>query len=74
MKIKALIPVRSGSVRVKNKNIAPFAGSSLLEIKIRQMLRIPELDGVVALNTLQRAKCLPMNSTKIWHKIWRPTL
>ena len=47
MKIKALIPVRSGSVRVKNKNIAPFAGSSLLEIKIRQMLRIPELDGVV---------------------------
>ena len=47
MKIKALIPVRSGSVRVKNKNIAPFAGSSLLEIKIQQMLRIPELDGVV---------------------------
>jgi len=47
MKIKALIPVRSGSVRVKNKNLAPFAGSSLLEIKIKQMLRIPGLDGVV---------------------------
>jgi len=47
MTIKALIPARSGSVRVKNKNIAPFAGSSLLEIKIKQMLRIPELDGVV---------------------------
>ena len=45
--IKALIPVRSGSERVKNKNIRPFAGSTLLEIKIRQMLRIPELDGVV---------------------------
>ncbi|TEY03979.1 cytidylyltransferase domain-containing protein [Campylobacter sp. US33a] len=40
MKISALIPVRSGSQRVKNKNIRPFAGSSLLEIKIKQMLRI----------------------------------
>ena len=47
MTIKALIPVRSGSVRVKNKNIRPFAGTTLLEIKIRQLLRIPELDGVV---------------------------
>lgn len=47
MTIKALIPVRSGSQRVKNKNIRPFAESSLLEIKIKQMLRIPELDGVV---------------------------
>ena len=47
MTIKALIPVRSGSQRVINKNMRPFADSSLLEIKIKQMLRIPELDGVV---------------------------
>ncbi|WP_170999465.1 hypothetical protein [Campylobacter sp. MIT 12-5580] len=47
MIIKALIPVRSGSERVKNKNIKPFAGSSLLEIKIKQMLRIKALDGIV---------------------------
>lgn len=47
MTIKALIPVRSGSVRVQNKNIRPFAGSTLLEIKIKQMQRIKELDGVV---------------------------
>ena len=45
--IKALIPVRAGSQRVKNKNIKPFAGTSLLEIKVKQMLRIKELDGVV---------------------------
>ncbi len=44
---KALIAVRSGSIRVKNKNIAPFADSSLLEIKIKQLLSVPELDGVV---------------------------
>lgn len=47
MKIKALIAVRSGSQRVENKNIRRFAGSSLLEIKIKQLLRIKELDGVV---------------------------
>lgn len=50
MCIKALIPVRSGSIRVANKNIRSFVGSSLLEIKIRQMMRIQALgliDGVV---------------------------
>ena len=47
MTIKALIPVRAGSQRVKNKNKRPFAGSSLLEIKIKQMQRIKELDGVI---------------------------
>ena len=47
MKIKALIPARSGSVRVPNKNIRPFAGSTLLELKIKQLLQIPALHGVV---------------------------
>jgi len=47
MTCKALIPVRAGSQRVKNKNIRPFAGTTLLEVKIRQLLRIPGLDGVI---------------------------
>lgn len=47
MRTKALVAVRAGSQRVKNKNIRPFADSSLLEIKLNQLLRIPELDGVV---------------------------
>lgn len=47
MSIKALIAVRSGSQRVKNKNIRPFAGSTLLELKIAQLKRIPELNGIV---------------------------
>ena len=45
--IKALIAVRSGSERVKNKNIRAFADSSLLEIKIKQLSRISYLDGIV---------------------------
>lgn len=47
MKIKALVAVRSGSVRVKNKNIRPFAGSSLLEVKLEQLKRISNLDGII---------------------------
>lgn len=45
--IKAVIPVRAGSQRVKNKNIKPFAGSSLLEIKINQLKEIDLLDGII---------------------------
>lgn len=47
MKVKALVAVRSGSQRVQNKNIRPFAGKSLLEIKLEQLLSIKVLDGVV---------------------------
>ncbi len=47
MKIKALVAVRSGSVRVQNKNIRPFAGSTLLEVKIEQLKRIEQLDGII---------------------------
>lgn len=47
MKTKALIAARSGSVRVKNKNIRPFADSTLLEVKINQLKRIANIDGIV---------------------------
>lgn len=47
MAISAVIPVREGSTRVKNKNIREFAGSSLLEIKIKQLMRIKEIDKVI---------------------------
>ena len=44
---KALIAVRSGSQRVKNKNIKTFAGSNLLSIKIQQLQRIKGIDGII---------------------------
>lgn len=47
MSIKAMIAVRAGSMRVPNKNIRPFAGKSLLELKIEQLKRIDCLDGIV---------------------------
>lgn len=48
--IKSLIISRKGSQRVPSKNTKPFAGSSLLEIKIKQAKRLEAkglLDGVV---------------------------
>jgi N-acylneuraminate cytidylyltransferase len=45
--IKALVPVRSGSLRVENKNVRPFCGSTLLEFRVKQLLALPFLDGVV---------------------------
>ena len=45
--IKAVIPVRAGSQRIKNKNIKPFADSNLLEIKINQLKKITKLDGII---------------------------
>jgi len=47
VKIKALVAVRSGSVRVHNKNIRTFAGTTLMEIKLRQLSKIKGLDGIV---------------------------
>lgn len=47
MKITAVIPVRAGSTRVKDKNIRPFAGSSLLEIKIEQLKKVKEVSQII---------------------------
>ena len=46
-KVSALIAVRSGSVRVKNKNIRTFNESTLLELKIKQLQSVKEINDVV---------------------------
>lgn len=47
MMIKALVAARGGSQRVTAKNTRPFADSTLLDIKLRQLTRLEGLDGVV---------------------------
>lgn len=47
MSITAVIPVREGSRRLKNKNIAPFAGTNLLVNKINQLKQVEEIDHIV---------------------------
>lgn len=45
--ITAIIPVREGSRRLKNKNIAPFAGTNLLLNKIEQLKKVHEITKIV---------------------------
>lgn len=47
MKITAVIPIRSGSQRVKDKNLRTFADTNLMELKIRTLLQVPELTSIV---------------------------
>lgn len=46
-KLTAVIPIRQGSQRVKNKNFKLFAGKSLLELKIEFLKDIELIDSIV---------------------------
>lgn len=47
VKITAVIPIRSGSQRVKDKNLRPFANTTLMENKINSLLQVTELDSII---------------------------
>ena len=47
-KTVAVIPVRAGSRRLKNKNILPFGDSNLLVHKIRQLKKVEGIEVVVS--------------------------
>ncbi|MGH4049874.1 MAG: cytidylyltransferase domain-containing protein [Clostridium sp.] len=46
-KITAIVPVREGSRRLKNKNVAPFAGTNLLLYKLEQLKKVKEIDNII---------------------------
>ena len=47
MSLAAIIPVREGSTRIKNKNSRTFASKNLLQIKIEQLKRISSIDEII---------------------------
>ena len=47
MEITAIIAVRSGSTRVKNKNLLPFKNTTLLGNKIQQLKLSKKVDRIV---------------------------
>lgn len=46
-KLIAVVPVRQGSERVKNKNFKPFGGQCLLEIKLAKLKQVAGIDEIV---------------------------
>lgn len=47
MKITAVIPVRKGSQRVKNKSLRPFGDTSLLAHKIKVLKQVALIDEII---------------------------
>ena len=54
-RITAVIPIRSGSQRVKDKNLRPFANTTLMENKIEMLLNVPELDSIIVNTNSEKA-------------------
>ena len=46
-KLTAIVPVRQGSQRIKNKNFKDFAGKNLLRIKLEVLKKIDIIDSIV---------------------------
>jgi len=47
MKVTAVVPIRKGSERVKDKNLKLFGDSSLLEYKIDNLLKVKNIDEII---------------------------
>lgn len=56
--ITAVVPVRAGSQRVKNKNTRPFAGTTLLDIKLEMLSRIKTIDKIIVSTDCDNAKAI----------------
>lgn len=50
MGITAVLPVRNSSTRCVNKNFKQFADSSLFEIKLKQLLRMNNIDDIIVIS------------------------
>lgn len=64
----AVIPVRAGSRRLKDKNIAPFGGSTLLEYKIDQLKQVDEIDRIVVTSDSDLMLEMAENKGVLTHK------
>lgn len=60
-KITAVIPIRSGSQRVKDKNLRRFGDTTLMELKIKKLLQVPELDSIIVNTNSEEAISIVKN-------------
>ena len=68
MSITAVIPVREGSRRLKNKNVAPFAGTNLLINKINQLKQIKEISAIVVSSDSDKMLKMAESQNVLIHK------
>lgn len=63
-----MVPVRAGSRRLKNKNVAPFAGTNLLLNKIEQLKKVPEAERVVVTSDSDMMLAMAAGAGALTHK------
>lgn len=71
MKVTAVIPIRSGSQRVKDKNLCPFGDTTLMENKLRTLLEVPEFDDIIVNTNSEEAITIVEEKFKgkvKWHR------
>ena len=68
MDITAIVPVREGSTRLKNRNAAPFAGTNLLLFKREQLKRVRELSRIVVSSDSDRMLAMAALTGVVTHK------
>ena len=68
MVIKAVIPIRKGSQRVRNKNIRPFGGTTLLENKLKSLREAGFFDDIIVNTDSEEAIELARANGVSWHR------
>lgn len=68
MKVTAVIPIRVGSERVKNKNLKKFGDTSLLELKIDNLLQVKRIDEIIVNTDSQTAIEIAISKGVSYHK------
>jgi CMP-N-acetylneuraminic acid synthetase len=66
--ISAIVPVRKGSIRVKNKNMRPFGGSSLLEIKINKLKKVKGISEIIVSSDCEEMLVTARNLGVSYHR------
>lgn len=68
MRIVAVIPIRKGSQRVQDKNIRSFAGTTLLELKIKNLKNSGVFDDIIVNTDSEVAIQIAIQSGISYHR------
>ncbi len=68
MIIKAVIPIRKGSQRVPDKNLRPFADTTLLELKIKNLKEAGIFDEIIVNTDSEKAIEIAKEHGISWHR------
>jgi CMP-N-acetylneuraminic acid synthetase len=66
-KITAVIPIRKGSQRVKNKNLRTFCNTNLLELKINNLKKVSNIDEIIVNTDSDEAIQIAINNKVNFH-------